>query len=61
MGPNHRKNLREYMAKIEKVADEAERLHDSLEDESYRSHLKAEVQGYRDLIALWRERLERKR
>jgi hypothetical protein len=57
--PDQRKKLENYIAQIEEVADRADKLKSHV-DAEYRKLLDNEVQGYRDLIKIWRTRLKGK-
>ena len=53
-----RKILEEYLAKIAVTAMEAEQLRNRV-DEAYREILDKEIEGYHELIKLWRSRLDK--
>jgi hypothetical protein len=57
MNEAQRKVLYGYISQLQKVADKAEKLQSKVDDE-YRAILKTEVEGYRQLIEIWRKRIE---
>ena len=52
-----KKVLNGYISQIEKIADKAEKLQSKVDDD-YKALLRTEVEGYRQLIEIWRKRIE---
>ena len=57
MTNEQREVLEHYIAQIEEVANRAQKLKAHV-DLAYRKLLDKEVEGYRDLITIWRKRLK---
>jgi hypothetical protein len=56
MNEAQKKILNGYISQIERVADKAERLQSKVDDD-YKAILKTEIEGYRQLIEIWRKRI----
>jgi hypothetical protein len=52
-----KKVLNGYISQIQKIADKAEKLQSKVDDD-YKALLMTEVEGYRQLIEIWRKRIE---
>lgn len=57
MNEAQKKVLQGYISQIEKIANKAEKLQSKVDDD-YKTILKVEIDGYRQLIEIWRKRLE---
>jgi hypothetical protein len=57
MNEAQKKVLHGYISQLQKIADKAEKLQSKVDDD-YRAILKTEVEGYRQLIEIWRKRIE---
>ena len=57
MTPEQRKVMEGYIAQIQSIAKRAEELQSHV-GESYGEILQKEVEGYRELISIWRQRLD---
>jgi hypothetical protein len=58
MNRERRKVIENYISQVESVADEAGKLRLRV-DRTYGEILWREIQTYRDLISIWRKRLQR--
>lgn len=57
MNEAQKKVLNGYIFQIQKIADKAEKLQSKVDDD-YKALLRTEVEGYRQLIEIWRKRIE---